>query len=322
MRALTFGAPEGLSLATGRPVPIIGPGEALIRPILAGVCSTDLEIAKGYMGFSGVLGHEFVGRVEKAPQSPQMEGKRVVGEINIPCGRCGRCHAGLGNHCATRSVLGIVNKDGVFADYFTLPISNLHLVPEEVADEEAVFTEPLAAAFRILEQVSPPPEARVAVLGVGRLGQLIARALAAEGLRVTAIARSLAKLDLLKNVQVNTALDGQMTERGIFPLVVDSTGTAEGIKRAMELVAPCGTIILKTTTATPAMPDLNRIVIDEIRVIGSRCGPFHTALMALKEKRVETTELIHEVMRLDQALEAMSLAAKPGVMKVLLKMND
>lgn len=312
------GEPEFI---TSRPAPSAGSQEALIRPILAGVCSTDLEIAKGYMGFAGVMGHEFVGVVEKAPGSAHLVGKRVVGEINIPCGHCSICEAGLGNHCPTRAVLGIVNKDGAFADYFTLPAQNLHIVPDNVSDIAAVFTEPLAAALRILEQVNITSETKVAVLGAGRLGQLIIRVMTARGIDVTAISRSRGKLDLLKNTPVKTALDGQIDGESEYNVVVDSTGAPEGLARAIDLVEPCGTIVLKTTVARPAILDVNKLVIDEINVVGSRCGPFDKALASLAAAEVDVTDLVSEVISLDKAGLALQLAARPETLKIVLEIN-
>jgi len=307
-----------LRLVTGLPRPVIGEGQALIRVTMAGICSTDLEIAKGYMGFDGVLGHEFVGVVEDAPGKPAMVGERVVGEINIPCRSCPMCKAGRGNHCPARSVLGIVGKDGAFADHLTLPVENLHQVPDNVSDQAAVFTEPLAAAFRILEQVDIQPGMRVAVLGVGRLGQLVVRVLVAAGVDVTSIGRSREKLGLLEGVSTTTALESEIAGKALYDVVVDSTGAPEGLARAMELVHPCGTIILKTTVASPAILDTNRLVIDEITLIGSRCGPFAKALRALAEGAVDPAPLVSAVMSLDQAEEAMRIAAMPGAIKVLL----
>ncbi|MDH5636971.1 MAG: alcohol dehydrogenase catalytic domain-containing protein [Nitrospinota bacterium] len=320
-------------LVTERPRPVISAGQALIRMTMAGICSTDLEIAKGYMDFSGVLGHEFVGVVEEVsdksapgepvpgepvPGKPAMVGKRVVGEINIPCRSCPACTARMGNHCPTRGVLGIVGVDGAFADHLTLPVENLHQVPDNVSDQAAVFTEPLAAAFRILEQADIRPGMKVAALGVGRLGQLVVQVLVAEGADVTAIGRSREKLELLKGVAATTALDTEVTCKALFDVVVDSTGAPEGLARAMELVRPCGTIILKTTVAAPARLDTNRLVIDEITVIGSRCGPFDKALRALAEGTVDPAPLVSATMSLGQAEEAMRIAAMPGAIKVLL----
>ncbi|MDH5478131.1 MAG: alcohol dehydrogenase catalytic domain-containing protein [Nitrospinota bacterium] len=318
MRALVMGESGKLTLVHDHPLPLPDPGEALIRTTMAGICSTDLEIARGYMGFGGVLGHEFVGVVEQAPDEPELVGQRVVGEINLPCRACPTCLAGRGNHCPHRRVLGIAHKDGAFADCLTLPIRNLHPIPDCVSDTAAVFTEPLAAAFRILEQVCFTPETKVAVLGAGRLGQLVARVLAVEGVDVTAIGRGRGKLDLLEKVSVKTALEGEITGAGLFDVVVDATGASVGLARAMALVRPCGTIILKTTVAAPANMGANQMVIDEITVIGSRCGPFDVALTALETGAIDPAPLITGAFALDEAEEAMRVAAMPGSIKVLL----
>lgn len=318
MRAVVLDESAGLTLDASRPAPSPPPGEALIRPVLAGVCNTDLELAKGYMGFSGVLGHEFVGVVESAP-SKQMTGKRVVGEINCPCGKCPLCKRGKGNHCPARTVLGILGRDGVFAEYFTLPEANLHIVPDNVPDRAAVFAEPLAAAFEILEQVSFNADTNVALLGDGKLGLLIGQVLLSTGCPVTAIGRHPDRLKPLA-AKGATAMVEKVLDRAarLFDVVVDATGSPEGLAMAADIVRPCGTIVLKTTVANPPRFDVNRLVIDEITVVGSRCGPFGKAMAALAGGRIETEPLVSEIMGLNDGVEAMRRASAGGNLKVLL----
>ena len=322
MKALTLAKGGGLSVGRGRPEPPLKDGLALIRPVLAGICATDLEISKGYMGFEGVPGHEFVGVVVKAPWAPELEGKRVVGEINIPCGKCPSCLEGIGNHCPSRSVLGILGWDGVFADRFCLPIANLHLVPDSVGNEAAVFTEPLAAAYQILEQVEFNPGMKTALLGPGRLGQLIARAFSAEGAPLAVIGRNKAKLDLLDGLPgVSPVLEKDAGAMAPFDVVIEATGSPKGMARAMELVKPRGVIVLKTTVSRPAALDINTLVINEVSVIGSRCGPFPKAMEALEDGKVDPTPLVSRVTPLDEAKEAFSFAASRKAMKVLLSFS-
>ncbi|MBL8692719.1 MAG: alcohol dehydrogenase catalytic domain-containing protein [Planctomycetes bacterium] len=317
-----------------RPEPEARAGESRIAVRLAGVCATDLEILRGYMGFEGIPGHEFVGIAIDGP----LAGKRVVGEINAACRQCERCARGLDRHCAHRTVLGILGRDGAFAQMLRLPSCNLLEVPKAVSDEAAVFVEPLAAAFAILEQVPILRGTRVAVLGDGRLGILCTWALAASGARVTAMGRHRMKLDLagkpvpdafpterilLRDISTERALDGgTILERcgGPFPVVVDATGSPLGLKSALELVEPRGTIVLKTTTREAPPESLARIVIDEIRVVGSRCGRFAPALDALARGQLDPTGLIHGRLPLEQGVEALDRAGQPGTLKVLLEM--
>lgn len=299
------------------PNPKPAPGEALIRVTLAGICRTDLEIAKGYMGFSGVPGHEFAGVIEECADERLM-GKRVAGEINIPCGRCSWCRRRMGNHCPERKVLGISGKDGAFAGYLTLPFRNLHPLPDSVSDEEAVFIEPLASAYEILEQVRVDEDTRVCVLGDGRLGLLVAEVMSQTGCSLLAVGRHEEKLSILKarGIPARTSIEGLGKE---LDLVIDCTGSAEGISDALELVRPAGTIVVKTTVAGKSAIDLSRIVVDEIALIGSRCGPFQPAIQALEENRVDVRPLISKVYPLEEGIEAMRYASEKGVLKVLLK---
>lgn len=266
MRAIFFdGKPV---YRTDLPAPSPATGEALIRVSYAGVCATDLEILKGYMGFRGVPGHEFVGVVEGCADSGLL-GKRVVGEINLWCGSCEYCGRGLGSHCPNRTVLGIYGKDGAFAEYITLPVRNLHTVPDSVSDEEAVFVEPLAAAFEILEQVSVDKDTKVCVIGDGRLGLLAAQALSLTGCTLTAIGRHSEKLSILEGAGIETRVDSRGLKRE-YDIAVDCTGSISGLDDALKLVRPRGTVVLKTTTAEKRGLDLNALVIDEIAVLGSR----------------------------------------------------
>ncbi|MBI4829714.1 MAG: alcohol dehydrogenase catalytic domain-containing protein [Nitrospinae bacterium] len=269
MRALALKG-NAARLDAAYPAPSLMKGHALIRPLLAGICATDLELIKGYLGFNGVLGHEFVGVVEECPDRPELAGARVTGEINLSCGQCPTCLRGGREHCPSRTVLGIAGHDGCFADYLTLPIENLHIVPSDVPDTAAVFAEPLAAALRIRHQVNLGQDTRVAALGDGRLGLLAAQALSLSDCDLLVIGRHRDKLAVLERQGIPTALADDGAERAAFDVVVDSTGSPRGFAMALELVRPRGTVVLKTTVANPAPVDVNRLVIHEITVIGSR----------------------------------------------------
>jgi threonine dehydrogenase-like Zn-dependent dehydrogenase len=289
---------------------------ALIKVHLAGICSTDLHIFKGYMGFKGVPGHEFVGSVSDGPRN--LVGKRVVGEINFACGRCDSCQRGLGRHCPNRRVMGILNADGAFAEYVSVPTANLHTVPDSVSDEEAVFTEPLAAAFEILTQIEVNPSDDVLVLGDGKLGNLCAQVLALTGAKVTALGKHPEKLKLLKQAGVPTVQLSDWRPR-LFDVVVEATGSASGLELAMSAVRPRGTLVLKSTIASNHQVSLAPIVINEINVIGSRCGQFSDALAALAAQNVSVTPLIEKIYSLNDGLAAVSHAGKPGATKILLR---
>ncbi len=291
-------------------------GEALVRVTLAGICATDLEIVKGYMGFEGVLGHEFVGVVEETGNS-RLRGRRVTGEINISCGNCDYCRSGLERHCPGRAVLGIAGKDGAFAEYLTIPEANLHPLPDGVSDEEAVFIEPLAAAFEVVEQVDLDSGRDVCVLGDGRLGLLVAQVVSLQAGCVLAIGRHPEKLAILEARGIATAGG---TDRA-FDVVVDCTGSASGIEEALALVKPRGTIVLKTTVAGERPADLNQIVIDEITLLGSRCGPFKPAVEALASGKVDVRPLISGKFPLEDGLQALDFAGIKGVMKVILEVG-
>ena len=299
-----------------RDMPRRGPGEALVRVRLAGICNTDLEIVRGYMGFRGVPGHEVLGEVVECDDGAWL-GKRVVCEINLACGECATCSAGLTRHCPTRTVLGILGKDGGFAEYMTAPIRNLLEVPEGVEDDRAVLTEPLAAAFEILEQVDVRAGRRVAVLGDGKLGLLATLVLLGTGAEVHLVGRHPAKMAV---AQARGALvhrsDEEQAER--FDVVVEATGSPDGLTRAISLTRPRGTLVLKSTFhgATPVV--LAPLVIDELTLVGSRCGPFSPALSAQVSRRIDVSPLIHARYALRDGLAAFAEAARPGVLKVLL----
>lgn len=299
-----------------RDVPTAKADEALIRVRLAGICNTDLEIVRGYMQFQGVLGHEFVGEVVNAGDA-QLIGKRVCGEINLGCAQCEMCAQGLARHCAKRSVLGILGKDGCFAEYLTLPVRNLVEVPEGVSDEGAVFTEPLAAAYEILEQVHVDPRARVLVMGDGKLGLLCALVLATTGANVSIVGKHPAKLTLLHHTGVTTFCAPELPQ-GTFDIVVEATGSALGLKRAIEATRPRGTLVLKSTFHGETSLATAPIVIHELTMLGSRCGPFAPALRAMANRRIDPTPLLHERFALKDALQAFERASAPGVLKVLL----
>lgn len=318
MRALVFN--QSLSFDARRPEPAGELGDTLIKVRQAGICATDLEICKGYMGFRGVLGHEFVGRVVSSPDKNLVD-RRVAGEINIVCGRCDLCLSGLSSHCRQRSVLGILNHDGAFADYVRLPAVNLHVLPDNVDDDHAVFIEPLAAACQILKQIKLDGRRWVTVLGDGRLGLLCAQVLRNAGCPVRVLGRHPEKLAMCEKWSIRSRQVQDIVPRHDQDVVVDCTGSASGFELAMGMVRPRGVIVLKSTFAAGKPMNLAPVVIDEIQVIGSRCGPFREAIRALVEKSVDVTSLIQRRMRIEQGVEAMQYAARPGVLKVLLTMD-
>ena len=298
--------------------------EALVRVRLAGVCNTDLEIVRGYAGFEGTLGHEFVGTVEEAPAGHEgLVGRRVVGEINAGCGRCELCRAGDARHCAGRTVLGIHGRDGAFAEYLSLPAANLLTVPEEVSDECAVFTEPLAAACGITERVALDAGARAAVVGDGKLGLLCAQALKVlTGAEVTLVGRHDRKLRIAarRGVETTKAEDLKPSARRAFDVVVEASGSAAGFATALELVRPRGTLVLKSTFHGTTEFNAAPVVVDELSIVGSRCGRFAPALELLRRHSVDVESLITEEHALAAGPRALARAAAPGVLKVLLRM--
>lgn len=317
MKALRFDTDSGLKLVQ-QPEPY-REDEALVRVTLAGICSTDLHITRGYASFSGILGHEFVGVVERSPVKSQI-GQRVVGEINAGCGRCDLCEEGDSRHCANRTVLGIHNRDGVFAEFLTLPAQNLLQVPNNVPDDVAVFCEPLAAACQILEQESINANHHVVVIGDGKLGQLVARVVATVNRNVVLIGKHTDKLARASSSGITTALASNSDlQLRSFDYVIECSGSPSGLTTALKLVRPKGTIILKSTFHGEVMLETWPIVVDEISVRGSRCGRFALALELLSKQTIKPQDLISEVCELGDGVRAMERAAQPGVLKVLLK---
>ncbi len=317
MKALSF--ENGALLLVDRDVPGRS-DEALVRVTIAGICNTDLEIVRGYAGFSGTLGHEFVGVVEDSPIR-SLIGRRVVGEINAGCGHCMLCLDGDPRHCPSRTVLGIHNRDGAFAEYLCLPSDNLLIVPETVGDRQAVFTEPLAAACEILDQVAISQKNRVALIGDGKLGQLIARVISTTGCDLVMIGKHADKLRLaavagIKTIELN---DLHIDPAARFDFVIEASGSSGGLQLALDLTRPRGSIILKSTFHGAIQLDTSRIVVDEITIVGSRCGRFEKALKLLEENKVDVVPLIAGEFNLTEGIDAMLEAQKPGVMKVLLK---
>ncbi len=318
MRSLYFDGT--LQYRTDVPRPVPPPGEALIRTKLAGICNTDIEIVRGYMGFSGTLGHEFVGVVERADDAPELVGQRVVGEINAYCGECATCRRGYPTQCPHRDTLGIDRRNGTMADYFTLPAKLLYPVPATIPDEWAVFTEPLAAACQILEQVQMRPTDRVIVLGDGKLGLLIAQVLQLTGCDLLAVGRHAGKLAILKQRGIRVQLAGQDIEPGA-DIVVEATGKAAGFATARTLVRPRGTLVLKSTFHGDIALNLSMVVVDEVTVVGSRCGPFPAALRLLEQRLVDVEPLIQATCPLTDGLTAFEQAMAPGMLKILLATN-
>jgi len=338
---LSFVVRSGRLEARRKPLPRVAPGWALVRVRLAGICNTDLEILRGYHSFRGTPGHEFVGEVVRvgAPSlgskggaiHKRWRGQRVVGEINIACaasGRqelCGYCRQGVPTHCLRRRVLGILNHDGSFAEFLALPLGNLHAVPEGVSDEQAVFTEPLAAACEILEQVRVRKHREAAVLGDGKLAQLIARTLVSAGLRVVMFGKYPSKLAVaraagISTLRVNSAGPNVLRAyKRRWPLVVEATGSSSGLAQAVEMTAPRGTLVLKSTFHGVARLVSWPIVVHELTLVGSRCGPFPRALELLRTGRVDPRPLIMRVFPLCEAPAGICYARRPGVLKVLLK---
>lgn len=329
MKALCL-TEQGPQIQSSYPDPVPQVGEALVRVRLAGICATDLALIGGYKkGFHGVLGHEFVGDVIAAPDAPEWVGRRVVGEINIGCGICPVCLRGLGKHCPQRETLGIINRNGAMAEMVTLPIANLHEVPASLKDEVAVFAEPLAASLEILQQVHITPSMRVYLIGNGRMGMLIAQVLALTGCDLTVIGRHAETLQLLRDwhgcqtfligADLIGAEDEAMLTARQADVVVEATGSSGGFDLARRLVRPMGTLVLKSTYANSKIPvDLSQLVVNEITVVGSRCGPFEPALQLLNQGRVHVLPLIHAWYSLDDGLTAFEHAGRRGVLKVLI----
>jgi len=318
MRALIFD--NGLRFAADYPRPLPRAGEALVRVVYAGICATDREIMRGYMGFSGVPGHEFSGVVEEAAEK-SLIGKRVTGTINIACNACEYCASGLPNHCPNRDVLGILNRDGAFAEFLTLPIENIRLLPDSVSFQEGVFVEPLGAAFEITRQVKVSSGMKAAVLGDGKLGLLAALVLQRTGCALTLIGRHGDRLTAFKEkgIAVSPGIEGLIRD---FDITVDCTGSEEGLAEAVSITRPRGIVVLKSTIAKREGEILNQVVIDEITLIGSRCGPFEPAISAIADGSIDVRPFISAVFPLEDGLRAMEEAAKSTSLKVLLKVDN
>ena len=297
--------------------PILSSSEVEVQVLQAGVCETDLQLVQGYMGFSGVLGHEFVG----IAQTGKFSGQRVVGEINCACNNCSYCSKGLQNHCPHRTVVGIFNHDGAFAERVSIPETNLHVIPDNITDDQAVFVEPLAAAFQIPTQVDLSCFGKIVLLGDGRLGNLCAQVISLHNSSLTVVGKHEEKLSRLKSLEIETTLLGDFNEKQTADLVVDCTGSRSGIEAALQIAMPRGTIILKSTFAGQDGPNLAEIVIHEINLIGSRCGPFETAIQALEDKSIDVDSLITSRFPIDQAIHAFETAKRKDQLKVLLEMT-
>ena len=292
-------------------------GFASIRLVLGGICNTDLELQRGYYGFTGTPGHEFVGEVIDADDA-KLVGKRVVGEINLACGKCAWCRRGLGRHCPSRTVLGIVKHPGAFREVLTLPERNLHIVPNAMPNEHAVFVEPVGAACEILDQVKIPKGEAVAVLGDGKLGLLIAQVLQISGARVHQFGRHRQKLRIAEKIGVTGEIARKLPTAE-YDYVVDSTGSAEGLQQAVAMTRPRGTVILKSTVHGHVAIDTAPVIVNEITLVGSRCGRFEPALRMLSKGKLQVGDMISEIMPLNDAPNAFSRAAERGVLKILLR---
>jgi len=309
---------QHLSFRSDVPAPDLAPGYALIRMRLAGICSTDLELVKGYYPFTGIPGHEFVGDVIAAPGAEALVGQRVVGEINQVCGKCAACQSGNPTHCERRTTLGIRGHNGAFAEQLTLPQANLHLVPSSVPDQAAVFVEPLAAALEIQQQVQIHPTDRILVIGAGRLGQLIAMTLALTGCDLAVLARHTNQRTLLAAQGIAVITEAELSERS-KDIVVEASGSQAGFALARRVVRPRGMLILKSTYHGDAQVNLSSLVVDEIHLVGSRCGPFPPALRLLENGQVNPLAMIEMEYPISRGLEAFEHAARPSVLKVLLR---
>lgn len=320
MRAVVFD--NGLKLDKNYAKPSPRKGEALIKVNTIGICNTDYEITKGYMGYKGVLGHEFTGVVEEInADDKSLLNKRVVGEINCGCGECEWCHQGLERHCPNRSTLGIWQREGCFAEYVCLPVKNLLEIPENVTDEEAVFTEPLAAALEILEQIHIPPYKKIAVLGDGKLGLMIALALNAAGLDLVLIGKHENKLEIAKNQGVKTKLLSDVEIKKEFDFVVEATGSISGFETSLALTKPRGTLILKSTIAASKEFNFAPVVVDEITIVGSRCGQFAPALRLLESGRIDVKPLISDIFEFDESIAAFERNKEKSSIKVIVKVK-
>lgn len=317
MKALVFD--NELKLDNNYPMPEVKNGEVLIKTSMVGICNTDFEITKGYMGYKGILGHEFVGVVVDGDKD--LVGKRVVGEINLACNNCSYCGQGLQRHCPNRQTLGIFNKDGCFCEYFTLPRENVLIVPDNISDEEIVFIEPVAAALEILEQVKIEPRHKVALLGDGKLGLSIALILNAYNIDFVHIGKHADKLEISSNMGSSTKLLADVTDddKMNFDVVIEATGSKGGFETSLSLVKPRGTLVLKSTIAANEGLNLASVVVNEITIIGSRCGLFAPAMRLFENKKIDVKPLISHILPFDDALYAFELNKNKEVIKVLLK---
>ncbi|HET7378195.1 MAG TPA: alcohol dehydrogenase catalytic domain-containing protein [Anaerolineae bacterium] len=320
MRALYIN--HGLYFEKDYAKPMPPAGEALIRVLQAGVCNTDLELVKGYLNFKGVPGHEFVGVVEQAAGRSDLIGKRVVGEINAACGVCETCRAGRPTHCPNRTTLGIDRRDGAFAEYLSLPFENLHPLPDSVSTDQAVFVEPLAAACEILEQIQIHPTDRVVVIGDGKLGLLCTQVIALTGCQLTLLGRHPDKLLILKEKHIRTTTQLDEFAPASIDIVIEATGTPSGFETARKIVRPRGTIVLKSTYNSDLNVNLTMVVVDEVSLIGSRCGPFEPAIRLLANRQVEVDQLIQARYSIQEGLKAFEHAATKGTLKVIVSMTN
>lgn len=328
MQAVTFS--DGVVRLAKRPDPVPGPGEVRIAVRLAGICNTDLELLKGYMGFSGIPGHEFVGLVDVAPDHPELLGRRVTAEINLGCGHCPTCRKSGPRHCPHRTTLGIAGKDGAFAQYLTMPASLVHIIPDNVSDAEAVFIEPLAAALEPGQQLHLRADMSALVLGDGKLGILCACGLrrlcpdlVLAGRHEHKLAIAAAQGVTVRKAQNDAELVAVLREAyGPFDLVVEATGRPEGLARALDLVRPEGTIVLKTTTFEPTALNMARVVVDEINLVGSRCGDFKLAAAYLRDKLLDVAPLVEATYPFAAFPEALAAASRKGAMKVLVDLVE
>jgi threonine dehydrogenase-like Zn-dependent dehydrogenase len=309
---------QKLALRDDLDAPRPAPNESRVRVRCAGICNTDLELLRGYYPFTGIPGHEFVGEVEQGPS--ELRGRRVVGEINAVCGECSTCRAGRTTHCERRTVLGIVGRHGAFAEYLTLPSANLHLVPDGVPDEVAVFTEPLAAALEIQQQIDITSDDRVLVAGDGKLGQLIARTLVSTGCELRVIGRRAEKLAMLERAGIHCVAEDEIEQRS-FDVAIECTGNPDGFDLARRALRPRGTLVLKSTYAAKLIVDAASLVVDEITLVGSRCGPFGPALQMLSEGTIDPSGLVHGRYPLKHVVAAFERAREPDALKILVDMT-
>ena len=315
MKATYF---DGKKITFDKNFPKPNTEETIVKVNLAGICGTDLEILDGYMAYNGILGHEFVGIVEKS-ENHNLIGKRVVGEINAGCGVCDSCKNGMERHCPNRTVLGILKRNGAFAEFLSLPAKNLHKIPDSISDEQAVFVEPLAAAFEIKEQVKIDPQWNIAVVGDGRLAQLISQVLKLSCTNVTCFGRHKNKLQVLEKFEIKTKIGIESSDEFHFDLVVESTGRNSGFSDTMKLIKPRGTVILKSTIASKENLDLTSTVVNEITLIGSRCGLFKPAIDALASGMIIVDDMVDSTYSLEQFSDAISYAKQPTSLKVFFK---